>query len=187
MFTKKSFFPFLMIFLLIIGCKSNIKKIEETLSEFVSHPISIDTSDYIAFCNDSTYNTQAINEATLKYVCYIDSFECSPCILKNAYKWNDYIYKFEDYGDKISFSYIISSSNSKDIITQARESGFCQTIFIDTLKQFSLHNPHIPIESLYHVFLLDKDNNIILVGNPLNNKAIEDKFNSIVKKTLGTP
>lgn len=187
MFTQKSFLPVLVVFPIIIGCKSNIKKIEETLSEFASHPIAINTSDYMTFCNDSTYNILAINKATLKYVCYIDSLECSPCILKNAYKWNDYINKFENYNDKISFSYIISSSSSKEIMTQVKESGFCQTIFIDTLKRFSLQNPHIPKESMYHVFLLDKDNNIILVGNPLINKVIEDKFYSVVEKTLGTP
>ena len=37
---------------------------------------------------------------------------------------------------------------------------------------------------MYHVFLLDNENHIILVGNPLTNKTIENHFMKIVAKRL---
>lgn len=168
--------------LAVVGCKSNAERIEEILKRFKSRPITLCTADYMTLCSDSTYNPQVVNEATLKYIIYVDSSECSPCMLKNAYKWNDYIYKFNN--DSISFSYIISSQNSREVIEQTRESGFCQAVFVDTACVFSKQNPHIPQESMYHVFLLDKGNNVVLVGNPLVNQAIEEEFLSIVRKTF---
>lgn len=183
----KNFAVITLIFFLSIGCKSHIKKIENTIRKFQSHPITIHTTDYIVFCSDSTYNVQDIDEATLKYICYVDSTECSPCVLKKAFKWNDYICKFRKHNKKITFTYIISSKNSDDIITQARESGFCQTVFIDTSGVFSKQNPHIPKESMYHIFLLDENNRIILVGNPLTNKGIEKAFFKIAKIKLSSP
>ena len=70
---------------------------------------------------------------------------------------------FKKYGNDISFLYVISSKNYREIISQARESGFCQAIYIDTLGVFAKRNSHIPKESMYHVFLLDNENHIILV------------------------
>lgn len=72
----------------------------------------------------------------------------------------------------------------KSFIFLSLESGFCQAIYIDTLGVFAKRNSHIPKESMYHVFLLDNENYIILVGNPLTNKTIENHFMKIVTKRL---
>lgn len=176
-----------LVSILSIGCKSRIKEIEETIKNFQSCPITLHPTDYVFFCSDSIYNAQEIEGATLKYIYYVDSSECSPCVLKKAFKWNDYILKFDKYKKKFSVSYIISSKSCDNIIMQARKSGFCQAIFIDTLGAFSKQNPHIPKESMYHVFLLDERNRIILVGNPLTNKDIEKSFLKIARKKLASP
>lgn len=38
---------------------------------------------------------------------------------------------------------------------------------------------------MFHTFLLDEDNNVLLVGNPLENKKIEEMFWQIVEEKLG--
>ena len=50
------------------------------------------------------------------------------------------------------------------------------TICIDTLGIFKKDNPVLPQESYFHTFLLDSTNNIILVGNPLNNLKIKSLY-----------
>ena len=45
---------------------------------------------------------------------------------------------------------------------------------IDDKNIFSKINPCIPSEEQFHVFLLDKDNRIILVGNPLKSNKIHN-------------
>lgn len=51
-----------------------------------------------------------------------------------------------------------------------------QTIFIDSTNIFSIKNPNIPLETKYHTFLLDPNNNVVLVGNPITNKKIREIF-----------
>ena len=48
-------------------------------------------------------------------------------------------------------------------------------------------NPHLPKNKALHTFLLDENNNVILVGDPLHNKKIEEMFYKIVKEKLGKP
>lgn len=45
--------------------------------------------------------------------------------------------------------------------------------------------PNLPSESMYHTFMLDENNRVILVGNPMLNKQIEDMMLSIVDEKLG--
>lgn len=60
-----------------------------------------------------------------------------------------------------------------------------QTIFVDSAIVFMEVNPNIPSESMFHTFLLDENNKVILVGNPMLNKQIEDMMLSIVDEKLG--
>ena len=43
-------------------------------------------------------------------------------------------------------------------------------IYVDTLGIFSLGNPHLLQDPRFHTFLLDENNNVILVGNPLQDR-----------------
>lgn len=46
-------------------------------------------------------------------------------------------------------------------------------------------NPNIPSESMFHTFLLDENNKVILIGNPMVNKQIEEMLVLIVEEKLG--
>ena len=69
--------------------------------------------------------------------------------------------------------------------TDFQEKTIPQTIFVDTANVFTESNPNIPSESMYHTFLLDENNNVILVGNPIVNEKIADMLPSIVEEKLG--
>ena len=47
-------------------------------------------------------------------------------------------------------------------------------MYIDSTNVFINTNPHIPAEEMFHVFLLNEKDSIVLVGNPLFNPQIED-------------
>ncbi len=58
---------------------------------------------------------------------------------------------------------------------------------MDTLNEFAKLNPHLPKNRVLRTFLLDENNKVMLVGNPLHNKKIEDMFYKIVEEKLGKP
>lgn len=56
---------------------------------------------------------------------------------------------------------------------------------IDINNEFEQLNPHLPKNKAMHTFLLDENNNVVLVGNPLHNPKIEKMFKEIVEEKLG--
>lgn len=43
-------------------------------------------------------------------------------------------------------------------------------------------NNHIPSESLFHTFLINKYDSIVLVGNPVKNRKIKELLNVILEQ-----
>lgn len=58
-------------------------------------------------------------------------------------------------------------------------------VYVDTLGLFAKQNPYLSSNTIMHTFLLDEDNNVLLVGNPLENEKIEEMFWQIVEEKLG--
>ena len=65
--------------------------------------------------------------------------------------------------------------------------GVDSHVYIDTTNVFLAKNSNISKSSWLHTFLLDEQNNVILVGNPTNNSRIRKLFWRIVKEKLGEP
>ena len=54
-------------------------------------------------------------------------------------------------------------------------------IYVDTAYIFRENNKHIPSETRYHNFLINSKGEILLVGNPLENKKIRNILNKLTK------
>lgn len=50
---------------------------------------------------------------------------------------------------------------------------------------FARENPHLPREAMYHTFLLDEENRVVLVGDPSRNERIKELFWQIVEEKSG--
>ena len=79
-------------------------------------------------------------------------------------------------GKLVQLCYIIEAGNHnrEDLINAINETYYQGDVYIDSLGVFLKHNTNIPSNRLYHTFLLDKNNNVVLVGNPLNNPYVEE-------------
>lgn len=178
---------FMVLVVLTVGCRfntSNAKKVDRMLKTLKSTPIQFEENSFVICRNGVNDKTVSLDEAQFKMICFVDSQECSPCILKDAYLWNGYVNVFKS--GEVAFLYVVSSKTVDAVRSQIRESGFSQNFYIDTLGKFKHENRQIPESSVYHTFLVDKDNNVLLVGNPAKNKHIEKLFFEIVNKELGT-
>ncbi len=172
---------------LMVSCEfraSNVKRVDSILKTLESTPIQFDENSFVICRNVMNAKTVGVDKAQFKMICFVDSQECSPCILKDAYLWNGYIKTFKS--DEVAFLFVVSTKKVDDVKSQIRESGFSQNFYIDTLGKFKCDNPQIPESSMYHTFLINKDNNVVLVGNPAKNSRIEKMFFEMINKELGT-
>lgn len=162
------------------SCINKENSLEQILSKMESLPVDVDIDKYKNIqISDSI---PPLSSSDFKIIKYVDSTSCTSCVLQNLYLWNDLIALYKKQYKTINFYFIISNKNykEKDIITTLRNTGFKNSILLDTAGVFIKTNPNIPKESKCHTFLLDKNNRVILVGDPILNVDIEQLYNRML-------
>lgn len=168
---------------LVISCgKSN--DLSWKLEQMCSCPISIpwDEMDCVGGRNEVEDRMRL-----LTLVVYSDSLSCSLCQLSKIHFWNDILNEVDKYGDRMAVRFIFNpkKEDRQSVEFAIRTTNFNGTVYVDSTGVLMKQNTCIPVERMFHTFLLDENNNVLLVGNPLENEKIEEMFWQIVEEKLG--
>lgn len=171
-----------LFLLLLVGC-DRFASVETKISRMKETPIvfPLDSMDVWTPHERITIDT---NKAKYKMVVYVDTTNCSSCALKHMFVWNDFLKYSDEHDDILDFVFIIEArpgegKSLKDIMYMTM---LKHPIYIDNNRMFIRKNPSIPRETMFHTMLLDKNNNVILVGNPCKNEKIEKKLMQIINE-----
>lgn len=147
--------------------------------------ICINTDDMMA-CHVLDSLSLDVKDSKLKMVLWADSTECSQCNIRHLDLWKGYVNIEREMPDEIVFYFIFEIAPEKmgEMISLIQTTRLNHTIYVDTAQIFRRNNPNIPTDVLYHTFLLDSDNKVMLVGNPIKNKSIRYLFNEILNENL---
>lgn len=169
-----------------LSCKNSRNEIGKAILKMQARHVSIPFYKMSCWINDSIQEYRPWEKAELKLVVYTDSGACSQCTLKKMYLWKDFVDLERKYNGQFYIFFIIQSgSNSTySLVSNLHHTELNHPIYIDSTNAFTKRNPHIPSESIFHVFLLDKRDSVILVGNPLFNNQIEDMLRGKVDEIL---
>lgn len=117
-----------------------------------------------------------------KLVFYIDSTECTSCVVTNLGYFNQLDSLLEN--ETIFETVVILSPPSgarKSLIDDLKVFPPKRTVYIDQSGSFAHNNPFIPDDPIYHAFLLDLDNHPIFIGNPISGTQIKSAFIEVLK------
>lgn len=170
--------------LIFLSC-SERNSMERQISKMYERKIWLNTDDMVA-CNDLDTASSCVKDSKLKMVLWADSTECSKCFIRHLDLWKGYADIENDDPEGIQFYFIFETApeQMEKMISLIQTTQLEHTIYVDTAQLFRRNNPSIPADVLFHTFLLDSDNNVILVGNPAKNKSISYLFNEILKENL---
>ena len=167
--------------LLCVEC-TNDKVILANIESLQSQPIDLCISDltYIDKDNLTSYYEND-KDIPFRLVIFTGANECSTCALNSLSDWNILLNLEKE--KKVQLVFILSPRKDKfeHVISTYYSSNLEHPILIDTCDVFIHRNPHIPTECLYHTFLLDSENNVIMVGNPIKNSKIQKILEDIIK------
>lgn len=168
---------------IIVGC-GQPDNISTKLHEMESVPITLDYSSMTCWLNDSLLTERPWeSKEGMKLVVFTDSSYCSECNIKKMHLWNKIIDIEKKYdGLDLIFILGVKYGTTSYISNQLYKSGINHPIYLDETQSMLTLNPHIPKESIFHTFLLDKNNNIILVGSPAHSERIYDLFMKIIEE-----
>ena len=162
-----------------LGC-TNDKAILTNIEKLQSMPICLCISDMLLLDNVESPICFSIDEKfPFRLILFIGPNECSTCALNSLSEWNVLLDLEKEKKVQLVFILNPKKKDLEQVISTYYSSGLKHPVMIDTCDIFTQNNPHIPEESLFHTFLINSDNNVVMVGNPIKNAKIQAMFERI--------
>ena len=112
---------------------------------------------------------------TYNIVSYIDSADCLSCRLQ-LLEWLDFLQKADSISpQQVSFCFFIHDKNIKHIKILLEADNFNYPVYIDSTDTFNKLN-QFPNQEGFQTFLLNKESEIVLIGNPNNSQKIRELY-----------
>ena len=173
---------------LIISCSGTNKEQQDIVAEWVGREIVIPGE--LGFQVGNVPVDYDFDAADFKIVTYVDSSGCTNCRMKLK-DWEKVINSFKSSPDiDVNFLMIVGSDKREEIERLIRDNNFHNPVAIDSAGLFSRTTP-LPSRPEHQTFLLDADNKIIALGNPVYNPKIKELYSHLIfdstdsGKTLG--
>lgn len=185
--------PIRIIFLTILlvvfifsftGCKKQRQKaeIKSIVEEWVGKEIKFPDSFQCSLLgkNASYMLCADLLQTEFKILLYVDSTGCTNCKLQ-LLEWNDLINElYRIQGNNLSFLFFFHPKDITELQLILQMNGFRYPVFIDARDEINRINK-FSNQPAYHCFLLDKDNKVLMIGNPVQNTKILELY----KKQIG--
>lgn len=113
-----------------------------------------------------------------KIVSYIDSIGCLSCKLKLA-EWKSFIEQLDSVND-VSILMYFHPHNKREVTYLLKKSHFNLPVCIDEKDSLNKLNK-FPMFDEFRTFLLDKNNKILAIGNPIHNPKIKELYQKIIQ------
>ena len=148
-----------------------VNKWEDKEIVFPAHSIfTVQGRDTVSF---------SFSDANYKIVSYIDSVGCTGCKLYLP-RWRRFMYEVDTLMNaSVPFVFYFHPKNIEDLRYIIRRDTFTHPVCLDVSDKFNILN-HFPSEKAFQTFLLNKENKIIAIGNPILNPKVKELYLKIL-------
>ena len=118
-------------------------------------------------------------DADYKVVTYIDSVGCTSCKLQ-LHRWKQLVAEVDSLtDDSVPFLFYFHPKDMKELRYLTRRDGFTYPVCFDEQDEINRLN-QFPSVMDFQTFLLDKDNKVVAMGNPILNPNIKDLYLEVI-------
>lgn len=183
MIRKVLFFLMLTLFLYSCGMKKNEQKIETVLDEWIGRQIVYPDS-LVLWGADEGFSQDSFLNRKYKVITYVDSLGCMSCKLQLP-RWKKWIKELQKEGMDISVLFFLSPRDEESLKILLQDYGFIYPVYIDINDVFNKKNC-LPVNDMFHTFLLDQDNKIVAIGNPIHNLKVKELYMNVIRGKTST-
>jgi hypothetical protein len=171
--------PFLF-FLLLLSCKgTQTEKIARLVTEWQGKEIQFPSNPVFTRYLTDTVDWQ-IPDSEYKVLIYADQSGCVACKLQLD-KWKLLIAEVDSIsGKSIPFLFFLDNKDDRDVHFILRHFYFDLPVCIDREGRLNELN-RFPRENGFDAFLLDSDNKVVVIGNPVHSLAVKDLYLEQIK------
>ena len=165
----------LLLLSLLTACKENNKEkfallVQEWQGKEIVFPQDMAFTRFVTEPVD-----YRIPDAEYKVLVYVDSVGCTSCKLQ-LLKWKELIAHVDSATNgNVPFIFIFQSKDDRELRYILKCDNFDRPVCIDRNNRFNSSN-RFPQDITFQTFLLDKDNKVKVIGNPVHNLAVRDLY-----------
>ena len=166
----------ILIYILFIffSCASRQEKAEDIVNKWLDQEIKF--SDSINPLQDSIW--QIMLDKEFKLLTIIDTNSCTGCHLK-LHEWNKFIKEMDTINPNVTFLFVVHVKDYTIIDVLKKQNKFTYPIFYDYKNKIGKLND-FPKTPRFLTFLLDKNNKVVLLGNPIGNHHMWKLYKQIL-------
>lgn len=165
-----------------IMCVWLLVSCSESREEAVYRLVKEWTGKEIKFPERSVFTVQGkdtvdftYQDADYKVLVYVDSVGCTSCKLQLD-RWKKVINEMtEETGKDIPFLFFFHPKDMKELRYLTRRDSFTYPVCFDEDDELNDLN-RFPSDMTFQTFLLDKDNKVVSVGNPVHNPKVKELY-----------
>lgn len=174
----KYFLYIALLFFCLLSCQNKNRELEGMLNDWIDKEILFPENLNFSI-QGKVASDFSIHDSEYKIVAYVDSMGCTSCKLQLS-GWKNYINSMDSIQpNKVQFLFFFFPKNGRDIYFTLRAEKFKYPICIDTLDVLNKLN-HFPSDMQFQTFLLDKNNKVMAIGNPIQNPNIKELYQNII-------
>lgn len=165
----------LLLLSLLTACKENNKEkfallVQEWQGKEIVFPQNMAFTRFVTKPVD-----YRIPDAEYKVLVYVDSVGCTSCKLQLP-KWKELIAHVDSATNgNVPFIFVFQSKDDRELRYILKCDNFDRPVCIDRNNRFNSSN-RFPQDITFQTFLLDKDNKVKVIGNPVHNLAVRDLY-----------
>lgn len=183
--TQKDKFFFFFLFALFLFCGCRMSTLEKAIKEIYLSEIVIPKDNLV----EILANADSCPHQPFCLLVYICKDECSGCTLDHMPEWGYILKELNQKETEVQMS-LIWEQPIMDEYTRERLSSydFPMTVYWDSTGVFIHRNPQIGQFAAFHTLLLNHDNKVLIVGNPVRNKEVLDLMcKTVSQKSTSAP
>ena len=128
---------------------------------------------FTRFASDTT--NFVIPTSDYKVLVFVDSIGCTSCKLQLS-RWKEFIRYTDSISQKnIPFLFFYQFDDQWEIHSLLIRENFDKPICLDRSDSLNQLN-HFPKDIRFQVFLLDKNNKVVVIGNPVHNPNVKELY-----------
>lgn len=181
-----------MKYLTLIMCVWMLASCEESREEAMLRLVNEWNGKEIKFPSRSVFTIQGkdtvdfeFGNASYKVITYIDSVGCTSCKLQLP-RWKKLVGEVDSITNgSVPFLFYFHPKDMKELRYLTRRDDFEYPVCFDEKDELNRLN-RFPSDMTFQTFLLDKDNKVVAMGNPVLNPKIKDLYIDVIKEKKET-
>ena len=170
---------FLICGLFMASCNRQKKQITEALSQMMDKAIVFPNALQAKILGRDTL-VDVLKKPGYKIVTFADSSGCTDCRL-NFYGWKLKMDEAKAWNKPVDFVFILQPKEESELVSLLKFNELGLAVYYDKNTDFIRQN-RLSSDPLYQTFLINPENKIVLVGNPVSNKTLWNLYKETIEK-----